>query len=131
MGILNFWRKKNPSAVSGLTVPTSADLGLFHLVYERKRQPSPGIPAYAYETLGLVVFTPIGAGVAVRQPRTTLMPATLYNKAVPLAGLPTVSGSLVKTPLINPDSPGYALSPAGIINQPFPKELTQAAGEAL
>lgn len=128
MGILNFWKKKNPSRVVG---HTSADLGLFHIAYERKRQPSPGIPAYAYETLGLAVFSVIGPTVAARDPLQFAVPAMLYNKAVPLAGIPTVSGALIKAPLFNPDSDGFAMSPAGIINQPFPRELTSAAGQAL
>jgi len=123
-----FRRKRNPSAVVGIT---SADLGLFHIAYERKAMPSPGIPAYAYETLGLAVFTPIGAGIATREPLRFATPTTLYNKAVPLAGVPTVSGSLVKGPLFNPDSGGFAVSPAGMLNDPFPFALTSAAGGAL
>jgi hypothetical protein len=129
MAFFDFMRKKrNPSAVVGLT---SADLGLFHLTYERKAMPSPGIPAYAYETLGLAVFTPIGAGIATRTPLRFATPTTLYNKAVPLAGMPIVTGALVKGPLFNPDSGGFAMSPAGMINDPFPRELTQAAGVAI
>lgn len=126
--MFGLFRKKNPAAIVG---HTSADLGLFHMAYERKNMPSPGIPAYGWETLGLVVFSAIGAGVAVREPRTTTNSASLYQKAIPLAGLPTVSGNLVGGPLVNPNSPGYAVSISGLGNNPFPKELMQAAGNAL
>lgn len=131
MGLLSWFRRKKPSKPVGLSFGSSADLGLFHLAYERKRMPSPGIPAYAYETLGLVPFTQIGPSIATREPLRFATPTLLYQKAVPLAGVPTVSGSLVKVPLVNPDSAGMGQSVSGIINDPFPKELTQAAGYAL
>lgn len=119
---------KNPSVNVSQTISTD---GLYHQTWERKRMPSPGAPAYAWETLGLVLFSPIGPSVVARQQRYNLGPSSLYQKAVPITGLPTVTGTLVHAPLVNPDSPGFALSFSGMINDPFPPELTQAAGRAL
>jgi hypothetical protein len=65
----------------------------------RQAQPDPGAPAYAYEGLGLVEYSPIGPSVANRSylfPLAT-SPLLFAGHAVPLHGL----GGLVRGQFIN------------------------------
>lgn len=69
--------------------------------WQRKRLASPGNGNYAFESLGLVEFTPIGAGVWVRNPPHTLAPQSYYYKNGNLiAGLGGLThGQIVFQPL--------------------------------
>jgi hypothetical protein len=69
----------------------------------RQNQPDPGAPAYAYEGLGLVEFSPIGPSVINRNylfPLATAQPL-FAGLAVPLAGLGgLVQGQMISQPLL-------------------------------
>jgi hypothetical protein len=69
----------------------------------RQPQPDPGAPAYAYEGLGLVEFSPIGPSVANRNylfPLATT-PPLFAGHAVPLQGLGgLVQGQFITQPLL-------------------------------
>ena len=72
--------------------------------WTRKEQPTPGALAYAFESLGLVEFTPIGAGVAQRvQLRPLAAQSYLPAQLLPLQGLGgIVAGQVITQPLIDP-----------------------------
>ena len=94
--------------------------------------PSPGAMRYAWESLGLEQFTPIGPGVATRKPIVPLPGGDqpYVGLAVRLDGIPTVAGQVVGQPLYNPGQPyGSALQP--IVNVPFQKNSEPIGGELL
>lgn len=113
-----------------VNIPASSAPSLFGLVWERKRQPSPGAMQYAYESLALAPTTPIGAGVAVRRPLAVDQGEQLYvGQSVPVQGIPTVAGTVVTQPLFVPDSGvGILRSGMGIGNNPYPKFDTLPVG---
>ena len=47
-------------------------------VHRQTQQPSPGAMSYAYDTLALPAFTPIGAGVSVHHIPLPLQPQPVY-----------------------------------------------------
>lgn len=74
----------------------------WQFTYVKTRQPDPGNSAYAYETLGLSEFTPIGAGVANRAQLKVVQPPPGYAiftaSQAGLGGL--VMGTIYGQPLI-------------------------------
>jgi len=103
-----FARKKKPpqnTTQQAIASPISR-FNPFALAYERKEPPSPGAQNYAYEALGLVEFTPIGAGVSNRRQLHVFQPSPLYVlQAVPLQGLGGLQqGQWFSYPLDNPES---------------------------
>jgi hypothetical protein len=83
--------------------------GIYHWV--QKKLPSPGAQNYAYETLGLVEFTPIGYGVHVRTNWMITQPPQPYinGQAVPVTGLGGLSaGQLALQPLYDPVTNTYS-----------------------
>ncbi len=58
--------------------------GFFHMFWQRQSMPDPGAMNYAYESLGLCPFYPIGPSVTTRQPISPIAnaPQPYYQKAV-------------------------------------------------
>ena len=103
-------RKKHPAdIVDGPPVRFSFAPGTFHLVYERKNQPDlGGAQDYAFESLALEQYTPIGPGTAVREQIRPTQPGGLWvqSNQVWNNGVPTVAGQIAYQPLIDPDKNG-------------------------
>lgn len=83
-----------------------------HAYAQRPRIPTSDTGNYAYASLGLAEFTPIGTGIWNRTPIKAVMSNGLplvYFKSIPgptgLGGL--VSGQLFGQPLIDPNNQGY------------------------
>lgn len=82
-------------------------------------QPFPGAPAYAFETLGLAEFSPIGAAVVNRRQFNVLPPPTSFAAlGVPTQGLGGLSmGQVIFGPLVVPDQysfDGLGLDQSGV-----------------
>lgn len=76
-----FWRKKiPPKTVEQQTAqsPNTRFNPFYKFTYERKRLPSPGAQNYAYETLGLVEFSPIGPAEMNRLQWQIVAPPPMY-----------------------------------------------------
>lgn len=130
--MFNIFRKKKPRIVM---IPLDPPEGMYQGVWEKKRQPSPGAQAYAWESLGLPQFTPIGASVVVRQ---ALMPTAgvlqpYVGQAVPLQGMPTTAGQIYGQPLFDNSSEGngYTSSPTPINALPFYLGREPFGGQAI
>ena len=104
-------------------IPRDPPPGMYQGVWEKKRQPSPGAQAFAWETLGLGQFSPIGPSINVRVGIRPL-PGTeqpVVVMAVNLNGVPTVAGQIFGQALFDQNSPGgYVTGPSQIFNNPFP-----------
>lgn len=115
-----------------ITEGGSRKSGWFHMFWERQPMPDPGAMNYSYESLGLAPFTPIGAGVTTRQPMMPIgeRPQPYYQKAVILNGIPTTSGTMVLSPLFDPQN-GYTnlVTPLGVL--PYDKHSPLPAGEII
>lgn len=82
--------------------------GIYH--WTKKRLPTPGAQNYAFESLGLVEFTPIGAGLGNRMQLAVLQPPQVYiqSQAVPTTGFGgPVAGQMALQPLIDPFNETY------------------------
>jgi hypothetical protein len=128
---MGLFRRKRKEKVS--LPPKSSALGLVHMEWERQRQPSPGAMAYAWETLGLVPFSPIGSGIpATFHFRPLLSAPQPYSlKAVALDGVPTVAGGIMGAPLYNPTTGAFHSSANPFGGSPFAHPEIAAAGYAL
>lgn len=96
--------------------------GMFHNVWENKfpfNFPLPGAQGFGYESLGLVEFTPIGAGVPLQEQIRSVNPQLYVGQAVTLAGIPTQAGQMITQPLIDPQS-GYARNSVAERGSPAP-----------
>lgn len=89
--------------------------GQHHMAWENKasRLPEPGAQAYAYESYGLVEFSPIGPSVAVTTPLQKYSPPYVTGMAVWLSGIPTQAGGVTLQALIDPSAPGGYVSGMG------------------
>lgn len=127
--MLGFFRKKKKV----VEIPRDPPDGLYQGVWEKKRQPSPGAQAYAWETLGLSQFTPIGPAVTTRVGIAPL-PGTpqpyIRGKAVSLQGVPTTAGQIIGQPLFDPAS-GFVANPMPLVNNPYPFSSEPAAGQVI
>ena len=126
--MLNLFRRKKKV----VAIPKQAPGDLYQGVWEKKRQPSPGAQAYAFETLGLAQFTPIGPAVAAREhinpfPGT---PQPYVTKAVVLDGIAITAGQIYGQPLYDP-SQGYVGNGMPVINNPFPYSPEPVGGSTL
>jgi len=105
-----FGRKKHPSdIVDGPPVRFSFAPGTFHMAFERKMQPDPGGALdYAYESLALEQYSPIGPGTAVRQQIRPTQPGGLWQSTnqVWQNGVPTTAGQIAFAPLVDPAQNG-------------------------
>lgn len=103
-------RKKHPSdIVDGPPVRFSFAPGTFHNVFEKKPQPDlGGAGEYAYESLALEQYTPIGPGTAVRQQIRATQPGGLWfsSNQVWANGVPTTAGQIAYQPLVDPQLNG-------------------------
>lgn len=75
----------------------------YKAVFERKPMPDPGAQNYAWETLALPAFTPIGPGnvaIAMR-PLPFGPPPLLTQQGAIVRGIPTTAGQIIGQPLIN------------------------------
>lgn len=84
--------------------------GTYHAVFERKPQPDTGGALdYAWESLDLAQFTPIGPGTSVRRQLRPTQPAGLYfeENQVWQNGIPTTAGQITHAPLFDPNTGGY------------------------
>lgn len=87
----------------------------YKAVWERKAMPDPGAQNYAWESLGLEPFSPIGPGVRVRIGITPLFSQIYTQQAGFLTGIPTTAGQMFGQPLFDPAAPGsgYTVSLPG------------------
>jgi hypothetical protein len=104
-----FGRKKPPQTVeqqSAQSCYTRFNPN-WRFTYERKRLPDPGAQNYAYENLGLVEFSPIGAAESNRGQFRSLQPPTAYAYlSAWLQGVGGLSqGTIYGQPLIAPQLP--------------------------
>ncbi len=127
--MFGFFRKKKDKIV---LEPINPPDGLYQGVWEKKRQPSPGAQAYAWETLGLSPFTPIGPSIFVRRGFTAVSEILqpYVGQAVPLQGTPTVAGQIYGQPLFD-QANGYTSSPTPVNNLPFYIGREPMGGQAL
>jgi hypothetical protein len=95
-------------------VPVKFDFpGLYHGVHERKGQPDVGgAREYAWESLALAEFSPIGPSVAQREHwRVTAISGDWFPaQQLAQSGIPTQSGQLVGQPLFDPNGGGSGFS---------------------
>jgi hypothetical protein len=80
---------------------------IFQQIWRKKPQPSPGAQAYAYETLQLEPYTPIGTGIPTRHPIRATADQIYTVQGGYLVGIPTVTGQTVHQPLFDPNAPNY------------------------
>lgn len=127
--MLGLFAPKKPKRVK---IPPDGSMTTFQNVWEKKRMPSPGAQAYAFESLGLVQFTPIGPSVNVRQGIVPVpgAPQPVSGLAVPLNGIPTTAGQIMGQQLYDP-AVGYAQSIMPIYNSPFPYSNEPPAGQII
>lgn len=125
---MRFFRRKKKIEIPSNDPPA----GMYQGVWEKKRQPSPGAQAYAWESLGLSEFTPIGAGVHTRIGIRPLPGANqpAIGLAVALNGVPTTAGQLFGQPLYDP-ALGYTRSSDPAVNVPFPFSSEPIGGRAI
>lgn len=91
--------------------------GEYHAVFERKPQPdAAGGLAYAWESLALAEFSPIGPSVARRGHWLITAAAGEWFPAqqIPVNGIPTTAGQLGGQPLFDQSGPGDGFTPPDI-----------------
>jgi len=73
-------------------------------VHRDTPQPDPGAGSWAWNTLALPAFTPIGPGVhAISQRVMPLGPAPMIaQQGAIVVGIPTTAGQYIHQPLLNP-----------------------------
>lgn len=89
--------------------------GIYH--WQKKRLPTPGAQNYAFETLGLTEFTPIGAGVRNRNAFRVLQKPQLYvnGQAYLTSGLGGIAaGQMIFQPLLDPYNGQYGGVPVDL-----------------
>ena len=113
-------------------IPRDPPPGMYQGVWEKKRQPSPGAQAYAWESVGLAQFTPIGPSVHVRQGINVLPGAQqpYVGQGVWLDGVPTTAGQVFGQQLYDPNS-GYTSGLPPTFNSPFPYSSEPMGGSIL
>lgn len=112
-------------------IPRDPPAGLYQGVWEKKRQPSPGAQSFAWESLGLAPFTPIGPSIHVREgirPMAGVMQPAV-GQAVWLDGVPTTAGQVYGQGLYDESSGGFVRSGMPIINDPFPARHDPIGGK--
>lgn len=100
------WSVRRQPDNEAATNPRPFDMrpGTFHQVWEEKQLPGPGAQNFAYESLALPEFTPVGPGVGIRQQIVPLEePLYVYQAVIP-QGIPIVAGTVVMQPLFDPRS---------------------------
>jgi len=80
----------------------------YHGVHRQKGLPDPGAQNYAWETLALPAFTPIGPGIhAISQRLMPLGPPPMISQQGGIVtGIPTQAGQFIHQPLLNPMNTG-------------------------
>lgn len=126
--MFGFFRKRRKV----VEIPRDPPEGLYQGVWEKKRQPSPGAQAFAWETLSLAQFVPAGPSITVRQGIRPLAGTEqpYVGQAVNLDGVPTTAGQMVGQPLYDPNN-GYVGSGLPIYNNPFPFSSEPDGGRAI
>lgn len=127
--MFGLFRRKRAKVVE---IPRDPPPGSYQGVWEKKRQPSPGAQAFAWETLSLAQFTPAGPSITVRQGFRVLSGADqpYVGQAVSLEGVPTTAGQVVGQPLFDPEN-GFVSSGMPIYNNPFPFSSEPDGGKAI
>lgn len=118
------WKVRQKPVLPWADLPRHGDP---HFVWENKQPklPQPGAQAYAWESYGLVEFSPIGPSIAVKTPFTKLTPQLYQSLATFLQGIGTQAGGVQFQALFDPTSPnGY---PAGFGIDAASNRLTGAA----
>lgn len=97
---------------------------VYQQAWEQKQLPGPGAENYAFETLQLAPFTPIGRGIFFPLGmKPTAAQSYLPQKSVVVEGIPTMAGQMAQQPLFDPENGGYTGElpmPRGeIANPPF------------
>ena len=104
------FRHKHKNHVGGLSASAARFVGRgdYHAHYGLTDQPQAGADRYAYESLGLVPYTPIGPGQGARASVHATAKPLYVLQSIPVAGLGgIVAGQMIGQPLFNPYS-GYS-----------------------
>jgi hypothetical protein len=130
------YQGQNPVDVEGFVPGYDVYQGTqtYDIIFERRRQPdNAGAHAFAWETYGLMLSSPIGAGTARRQQGMAPIwqkPMIVENNAVLTYGLPIISGEIYGQPLVdangnlvNSIAPDISAFQAGW-NNPSPNSAT-------
>jgi len=82
--------------------------GFYQAVYSNREfnLPLPGAQAFAWETLGLVEFSPIGPSVVPDRSIRPTENGVFAGLAITVAGIPMQAGQIVGQPLFDPSAPG-------------------------
>lgn len=117
------WFRKKQALAEVRNAPVEEPM--VHYVHERKRLPDEGAQSYAFETLQLAVHSPIDAAVRVRYRNggssigvafPQLEGQQWINAAVPVNGIPSMSGGIYGTRQFTPDGAQADLGSAATIN---------------
>lgn len=118
------WKKTHKNILPWQKMPRN---GMFQNVWENKssRGPQPGAQAYAFESYGLVEFSPIGPTHPIDEQIRSINPQLYVGLAVPVGGIPLQAGGFQLQSLIDPQTPGgYSSLPTfqavPVPNQPHP-----------
>jgi len=108
-------RSRRGPAVPQFTTPPDTP-GSFTPVWEQKPQRTPGAQAFAWETIQMAAFTPLGPGVHAWRKRLKPFPAApaWTSPSTVIVGLPRIAGQYVLQPLINP----YSQTPPNLYGLP-------------
>jgi hypothetical protein len=127
--MLNFLYKNKPR--DKVTIPAKPSLGLFHVVFTRSQQPTPGTEDMAYRSLALPKESPVGAATVPQQAiRATAKPVVQMPTTM-TEGLPTQAGTVRLQPLFDPSTGNYNRGFTGIDNIPYRRHEIAPAGVAL
>lgn len=128
--MLNIFRRKSKKIVE---IPyNDPPPGMYQGVWERKRMPSPGAQRYAWQSLALAQFSPIGPSVSNRD---AILPLSDFQqsyvaKAITLDGIPLTAGQIISQPLYDPDA-GYGGPEFLRLNNPHQKHSEPIGGVLL
>jgi len=100
MAVINGQRERLTLSSDAPVYMFDRHAGTYRLVYEQKRMPSPGAMNYAYESLGLGMFSPIGPSIRVRNKMSVFAGAQLSTLSdTGINGVPLTAGQIAMQPL--------------------------------
>jgi hypothetical protein len=113
------WKMRQKNVLPWEQMPRQ---GVFKNVWEQKFPfgfPTPGAQSFAFESYGLVEYTPIGPSAVVADPIELLHPQLYVGQAVVVQGIPLQAGQVMHQPLIDPQT-GAAHNNPGERGEPAP-----------
>jgi hypothetical protein len=115
--MLSWFKKKSPMVE---TRGAALEEPLVHYVWERKRLPDEGAMSYAFETLQLVVHSPIDGAVRVRKnlgvPFPQMEGQIWITQQGVTNGIPSMAGGIYGARQYNPDGSLADLGPSADMN---------------